>query len=163
MFTHFIGIDNGVSGSFCVVGPQGPLAFCRTPVRKERNYTKEEHYINRLDIPKLKAWLSKLELPTDTTLAILERPMVNPRRFAATVSAVRSLEATLIVIEELKYFIRYVDSKEWQSSILPSIVGTDELKAASLTRGKSIMPSFEFKKDADALLMALWAKQEQEK
>ena len=45
---------------------------------------------------------------------LLERPMVNPTRFQATASALRALEATLNVVELLKFSYSYCDSKEWQ-------------------------------------------------
>lgn len=154
MRTHYIGIDNGVSGSIGILGPQ-LIAFHRTPVHKERSYTKDEKNISRVDVAELRKLVQGY--PEDT-LVLVERPMVNPRRFAATLSAVRALEATLIVLEESNYFIRYVDSKEWQSVMLPKIVGSDELKAASLKLGNEMFPGQKFKSDADSLLMAHWAR-----
>ena len=95
----------------------------------------------------------------ESSLVLIERPMVNPARFLASTSALRALEATLIVVEELKLPVRYLDSKEWQSEILPKgVEGPDELKAASLDIGQRLFPSLQFKKDADSILIAEWAR-----
>lgn len=156
MRQFYIGIDNGVSGSIGILGgPLGPRFF-RTPVFKDRSYTKDEKHISRVDVKALRDIVQGF--PADT-LVLLERPMVNPQRFAASMSAMRALEATLIVLEACDYFIRYVDSKEWQSVQLPKIVGADELKAASLKLGGELYPELKpkFKSDADSLLMARWA------
>lgn len=154
----YIGIDNGVTGSVGILGPEGmDPKFFRTPVYKEASYTKEEKNISRVDVVELRKILAGY--PTDSTLVLLERPMVNPRRFTASMSALRALEATLIVVEEFGYTLRYVDSKEWQKVLLPKILGSDELKAASLKLGQSTYPTLKFKSDADSILMAHWAKQ----
>lgn len=158
MRQFYIGIDNGVSGSIGIIGGPAGAKFFRTPVHKERSYTKDEKHISRVDVPALRDIVKGF--PNDT-LVLLERPMVNPQRFAASMSAMRALEATLIVLEENDYFIRYVDSKEWQSSLLPKIVGADELKAASLAKGCELYPELKtkFKSDADSLLIAHWARE----
>lgn len=153
----YIGIDNGVSGSIGILGAAEGARFFRTPIHKERSYTKDEKHISRLDVPAFRKMVAGF--PKDT-LVLLERPMVNPQRFAASMSAMRAMEATLIVLEENDYFLRYVDSKEWQSALLPKIVGSDELKAASLAKGGELYPALKtkFKSDADSLLIAHWAK-----
>ena len=154
----YIGIDNGVTGSIGIIGPDGTeTKFYKTPVFKEASYTKEEKNISRVDVAELRKILAGY--PKDTTLVLLERPMVNPRRFTASMSALRALEATLIVVEELGYTLRYIDSKEWQKVLLPKILGSDELKAASLKLGQQLFPGIKFKNDADSVLIAQWAKQ----
>jgi len=75
------------------------------------------------------------------------------------VSAIRALEATLIVIESLKISLAYIDSKEWQKPLLPNgTKGGAEQKKASLDIGSRMFPQFkeEFKKqkDADGMLIA---------
>ena len=59
-------------------------------------------------------------------MASIERPMVNPKRFEATVSALRALEATLIVLESLNIGKEYCDSKGWQKALLPYISVKDK-------------------------------------
>lgn len=51
---------------------------------------------------------------------LLERPMVNPGRFVATGSALRALEATVIVLEQLRLQPPYIDSNEGQKALLPA-------------------------------------------
>lgn len=102
-------------------------------------------------------------VPANTTgakaLVLLERPYCNPAGFNASMLAARALEATLVVLDLLKLDYRFVDSKEWQSVMLPKgIIGRDELKKASYEVGKKTFPNTKFKKDADSLLMAQWAK-----
>jgi hypothetical protein len=96
----------------------------------------------------------------EKVIAYIERPMVNPTRFQATASALRALEATLIILEELKIPYIYVDSKEWQKDLLPKELKGEELKEASLNIGKRLFPKIDFTgfKDADGLLIAEWGR-----
>ena len=90
--------------------------------------------------------------------------MINPMRFQASVSAARSLEATLIAIESLNLPHMYVDSRKWQKALLPHGCKGDELKKASLDIGCRLFPNrkqiIEKHKDADSLLIAEWARRE---
>jgi len=150
----YLGVDNGVTGSLGFVG-DGLTRWLPMPVRKELSYTKSKKFITRVDVEKL-----RLEIAVHKgrdILALIERPMVNPGRFTATLSAMRCLEATLIVLEDLKVSYQYVDSREWQKVMLPSGLQGDELKKASLEVGRRLWPSINFKPDADAMLMARWA------
>ena len=90
---------------------------------------------------------------------LIERPMVNPRAFTATSSALRALEATLIIVEMLECEFIYIDSKEWQREfIASSIIGHDNLKEASMKIGIDLFPNHTTKitkhGDADGLLIA---------
>ena len=155
---YVVAFDNGTSANgIAVLGPDGYVNYLKLPVKNELSYTKEEHHITRIDAPKLLELLKSLNLPGNT-LALLERPMINPMRFRASISAVRCLEAELIVLESLGFKIEYVDSKQWQRVLLPGIEGSDELKKASLELGKKLYPNLKLKKDADSLLIAYWAK-----
>lgn len=157
----YIGIDNGVSGSVGVTFSNGmnPVFF-RTPVRKHLSYTKKAKGINRIDFDGLVELLKPI-VSKHQSQAVLERPMVNPRRFDATTSAVRALEATLIALEALGVPYLFVDSKEWQKDMLPKgLKGSDALKLASVEVGRRLFPQFQhlFKGDADGMLMAEWAR-----
>ena len=151
----YIGIDNGVSGAIGILDNENNIALIYdTPVRKELGYQKTKaKFINRIDCPKLKVLLQPYGIDCKV---FIERPMVNPMRFQASVSAVRALEATLIVLEELKIPYSYIDSKAWQKLLLPPKLKGPELKTASLDVAHRMFPSTDFKKrkDGDALLIA---------
>lgn len=153
MSDTFIGIDNGVTGAVGIISPT-ETAWFPIPVLSELNYTKAKKNISRVKWFDLEERLRALR---DTQcIALIERPMVNPTRFQATISAVRALEATLVVLEMLGIPYQYIDSKEWQKTQLPSGLEKGELKKASLDVARRLWPHIKFpaKADADALLIA---------
>lgn len=89
-----------------------------------------------------------------TIIAGLERPMVNPRRFFASMSAMRAVESTLIALEAFDIPVTYLDSKEWQHVMLPKGLKGDDLKKGSLAIGKKLFPKLPLKVDADGVLIA---------
>lgn len=156
MSKFFIGIDNGVSGSIGIVS-DNDSTFIESPKISQQSYTKKKKNISRIDWKSMHAILS--EFKGKNCMVLLERPMVNPGRFLATTSALRALEATLIVIEQLELPHAYIDSKEWQKILLPKgIKGSDELKKASMDIGCRLFPKhndlIKKHKDADGLLIA---------
>jgi hypothetical protein len=153
----YVGIDNGTSSNgIGVVQEQGKSMLYTTPIKKEKSYTKVKKIISRIDHQKmLKTFEDILKtFPDEKFLVGLERPMVNPRRFFASMSAMRALESTLIVLENLELNFIYLDSKEWQRVLLPGCAGGAELKAASLKAGKRLFPHIKFRGDADGILIA---------
>lgn len=162
MVKHYIGIDNGVTGSIGMIRTQGGITdsvFIETPVFKELSYTKKKQYIHRIDTVQLTLILPK---PNESFI-LLERPMINNHGFVASQSAIRALEATLVVIERLGYkrweSYDYIDSKTWQKKfIASSIIGHDALKEASKKIGIELFPlhtkPIEKHGDADGLLIA---------
>lgn len=160
----YCGVDNGSSGSIGIVSSDTPPFWAATPIKKCRNYQKTEKHLNRVDAERLFDILhDRVYAPMQAgakVLVMLERPYCNPAGFNASMLAARALEATLVVVDLLGLPHRFVDSKEWQSVMLPKgIVGRDELKKASAETGKKVFPSTKFKKDADSLLMAEWGRQ----
>ncbi len=157
-YTHIISADNGISSNgIALFSPDDSVKYEKLPIKRELSYTKNESHITRVDVPKLRQLLANWNLPK-TTLVAMEKPFTNARRFRSTMSAMRCLEAELIVIEEFDFYLRYVISSEWQSVLLPGANGTDELKAASLALGKKLFPQFKLVKDADSLLIGYWLK-----
>jgi hypothetical protein len=176
----YIGLDNGVSGSIAILDAFGSiLKFAKMPVKEDLNYTKTVGHIHRIDVDALQDFLSFLVIKHDHTLVVgdvqkkvmLERPMINPMRFQASMSAIRALEATLIVLEKLQLPYEYIDSKEWQRALLPAGIYKNkvdkagrnhmkadpkELKKASKEIAKRIFPSADLDgfDDGDALLIA---------
>lgn len=156
----WIGIDNGVSGSVGWVLSDGSYGFEKTPVFETFNYQKKGAKCQRIDTKGLLELLTRITAKCQRVRAYLERPMVNPTRFNATASALRAMEATLIVFEQLKLSYEFIDSKQWQKKLTPGIKGAPALKAASLQIGSQLFPdvSSKFRGDADGILIAEWAK-----
>ena len=155
----YIGIDNGVSGTIgAIYGDE--VLLIQTPVFSEQNYTKKKGNITRVDYHKLLVWIRDLKNTYNpaSTFCLIERPMVNPGRFAATISAIRALEATLLIIERLGLPYQYIDSREWQKALLPVGSKKEQLKSDSMDMGIRLFPQFKEQirkhKDADGLLMA---------
>lgn len=158
---HAIGIDNGVSGSIGIISKDGrETSFVVTPTKSEQNYTKTKKNITRIDVDALTLYLkTQLVIADNSVHVMLERPLVNPGRLQATFSALRALEATIIVLEALKIPYEYMDSKAWQKLLLPQgIKGSDELKKASHDIGCRLFPQFKTlidkQGDADGILIA---------
>jgi hypothetical protein len=157
--TIYIGIDNGVSGSIGIAS-EALNEYIKVPVKKEQDYTKTKQNVSRIDAPELIEYLKGVKKRTKgyRLFAVLERPMVNPTRFKATKSALRCLEAELIILEALKIPYSFIDSKEWQKKLLPKGCKKEELKIKSKQIGIRLFPELkkeiEKQKDADGLLIS---------
>ena len=157
----YIGIDNGSTGTIAILDGDTSV-FVKTPTHKMLNYQKSKvSHINRIDVVALKKLLEPYN-PLATRV-IIERPMINSFRFQASISAARSLEATLIVLESLHFGYEYIDSGAWQKVLLPAgIKKAPNLKRASKDVGLRMFPMhaefIEDHGDADALLIAEWAR-----
>lgn len=149
------GIDNGVTGTIAVITPTKKL-FLKVPVFKSRSYTKEVKYITRINYSRLCEILEEVS-KEGKCLFYLERPMINPRRWVASLSAIRALEATLLALERYNIDYEFIDSKKWQHYMFPTVRGTNFLKQASMMRGLELFPEhaklIKKHKDADALMI----------
>lgn len=158
----YIGIDNGVTGTIGVVErDDGFIYFSKTPVKKQQDYTKAKKGITRVNVEVLFDTLKTFVDSGEPCFALLERPMTDPKKLTAMISALRALEATLTVLETLKIPYSFIDSKEWQGALLPKgTKGHDALKAASKSIGDRLFPSIiEFKHpDRDGILIAEYAR-----
>lgn len=151
----FIGIDNGTTGTIGVVGDSIQPQFYKTPVKKEQDYTKAKKLVTRLDCEQFVGILNQYN--KNDIFVACERPMINPTRWTASMTAIRCLEAQLIILEMLAIPYQFIDSKEWQRVMLPKgIKGSDEQKSASKDIGNRLFPLFaDFKHpDRDGLLIA---------
>ena len=153
----FLGIDNGVTGSVGIIMPDNMAIYKPMPVFRQLNYTKSVQWLHRVDGKALTAFLHDI---AKDCFCMIERPMINPGRWKDTVSAIRALEATQTVLEMLNIPCQFVDSKEWQSVLLPKGLEKEELKEASLQIGKRLFPQIDWSKfkDADGLLLAEFAR-----
>jgi hypothetical protein len=157
LYEIVIGVDNGTSGSIGVINcVTGKTYFIKTPSFSSQNYTKKKGNISRIKHDELYNFLAQFK--EYKCHVLLERPLVNPARFSATISGVRALESTLIVIEQLKYSYEYTDSKLFQRMLLPIGSTKEQLKIDSMTIGKRLFPEHETlitkHKDADGILIA---------
>jgi len=176
--TIYVGIDNGVSGSIGIVGEKIEPFYYKIPVFKHLDYTKKEKWIHRIDYDKLLQFLSIDTLGLKEFVKVfIERPMINPKAFNASLSAIRALEVVLIVLEKLNLSRQYIDSKEWQKEMLPvarktkvtkkgksiQVIDNEKVKKISLEVGKRLFPTINFTgfKDADGLLIAEYCRRNQ--
>ena len=162
----YIGIDNGVSNQgIGLIYASGNVYYPKFPTVSQQDYTKAKKNITRVDTPKL---LRLLDFPNgldpQQMIATIERPMVNPKRFTATASALRCHEATITVLEALGIPYQFIDSKEWQREMLPKgTKGPEALKQASYDIGKRLFPGLvDRQKDADSLLIAEYVRRREQ-
>lgn len=160
----YIGIDNGVSGTIGIINEKVSLCYSfQTPIIKQQDYTKAKKIVSRIESRELVKQLKAVIPNLKNSFTLVERPMVNPKRFAATASALRAHEAIITVLELLGMPYQFIDSKEWQKKMLPDgLKGSSEQKKASKDIGLRLFPQFseliEKHGDADGILMAEYAK-----
>ena len=149
---NYIGIDNGVTGTIGIIN-ESRIMISKVPVRKVLNYTKAKQFLNRIDSNGLYELLVNF---STNSFCFIERPMINPKRWKASVSAIRALEATIVILERIAIPYQFIDSRKWQKELLPSGLKKEELKEASLDVGKRLFPDIDFTgfRDADGLLIA---------
>ena len=147
-----IAIDNGVTGSIAMIGPDG-VYFDEIPTM-EQLMGKAGKVVRRIDHKRLSGWLEVRE-----PYAYVERPFTGgPMFINVSVLSARAHEAVSIVLEQLGIGYETVDSKPWQASMLGAIKGSPALKKASMLRGMQMFPAhakaIRDHGDADSLLMA---------
>lgn len=155
----YIGIDNGTSGSLGIIkGDQS--VFCKIPSKNGQDYTKKKKNVTRINVVGLHdLFADHVFASQDGAMALIERPFVNPKMFNASLSGVRAMEAIITFLEAHSIPFAWIDSKEWQSVLLPQgTKGTPELKKASMDIGCRLFPMhralIEKHKDADGILIA---------
>lgn len=152
----YIGIDNGVTGTISILKEGGVVIYFKMPIKRELSYTKKKQYITRLCYDSLNSIIE--EYYNSNCFCLIERPMINPKRWKASMSAIRALESALIVLENNVIPYQYLDSKEWQKEFLPKgIKKPSILKNAAIDVARRLFPQIETK-DADSLLIAEYAR-----
>jgi hypothetical protein len=163
----YVGVDNGVSGSVAAVNETGSRSVvASTPTFSEQDYVKAKQNVTRVDTGDLHNWFQDVIVATyggtGKVRVVLERPMIFPGRFRATLSAIRAWEATLIVLAEFPWPRIVVDSRGWQKEMLPQGCKGPELKVASVQVGCRLFPDhadwIQDQGDADSLLLAEYAR-----
>lgn len=147
---YFIGQDNGITSTVAILSDNGKPVFEKTPVKQ----VKGEKRLNHEGYKKL------LEPYSGKAIAVLERPMINPSRFKASISAAKCHEAMRICLEELGIPFIVIDSRIWQNPLFTGKYNKLTTKQASLELGNDLFPEFKQSKhtDRDSLLMAYYAK-----
>lgn len=164
-FKTVIFIDNGNTGSMGWYG-EASSGFCLVPVKTRMSHHIKPHKIKAVDGPALSCIISDIIKQAghgkNNVIVCRERPMINPKRWKASLSASRSDEAETIALEAAGIPFIYVDSKTWQHGTLPSSgtkgVTSSTLKAESMAEGLRLFPEFSAlikkHKDADGILGA---------
>ena len=137
--------DNGTTGTVGWIHGVNYANYdmIEVPVKKRASFHKDPRSTTVIDVEKLKGtilgWMEQAKLIPKDIIAYRERPMINPKRWQASMSASRADEAETIMLEQLGIKYKYVDSKAWQRHVLPSSgkAGTtsDMLKAESMDIG----------------------------
>lgn len=152
-----IAIDNGVTGSIAIIGPDG--VFFEPVPTKEQLIGKAGKVVRRIDHVELAGWMHGQLEQARYIRAYIERPFTGSAMMInTTVLSARAHEAVSIVLEQLGIGYETVDSKPWQASMLGAIKGSPALKKASMLRGMQMFPAhakaIRDHGDADSLLMA---------
>lgn len=160
-----VGVDNGVSGGLAFIDMTGVPVVFNTPVFETFGYQKAAKTFHRFDHKQFRnIMFGFFPEGIQKFHFVIERPMVMPARFEATVSALRCYEATLVAIES--HFpgssFETIDSRVWQKAMLPTGIKGPELKKASMQRGIELFPGCADwilkQKDADPLMIMEFAR-----
>lgn len=159
--------DNGTTGTIGFICGNLVHAMIEVPTKKRESFHKEPRSTRVIDVNALEQaiqfWMEQGKVMPSDIIAYRERPMINPKRWQASMSASRADEAETILLEKLGIKYHYVDSKAWQRHILPSSgkrgTTSDMLKAESKDIGikmyKHLSDIIEKHGDADGILGAL--------
>jgi len=154
---YYIAIDNGVSGSISYIDEdKKDYAFFHIPTKIMFDYNKSGQKIRRIDHKELKSMIRLIKEKSSDQFCLVEKPFTMPKRYKASISAAKSLEAVLIVLEQLNIPYEIIGSSQWQKVMLKGIKGRENLKPASLQVGQKLFPKVMKVKteDFDSLLMA---------
>lgn len=156
---YYVGIDNGVTGTIAVVDSEGTLHhWCRTPVTRTASFYKKNAYINRIHRTGLRKLLEPFK--DKNVKVLMEYPSINPTRFASSISAAASFEATWGVIEDMGLPVEFIPAIQWQKALLPGKTGSFDTKKASTDLARRLFPRLRIPptSDGDALLLCEYAR-----
>lgn len=164
----YVGIDNGVSGAIAYYY-NDKMYVMDLPIKNVQSYTKKVEFVNKIDFVELKKIFKEL-LSYSEMKVLWERPFCNSKMFKASLSSMLSYQTTLDCLEELEIPYEMIDSKMWQTKLLPKGIykitqdkdGRNRIKAdrkvlkkASIDTANRMYPYLEIKKDgqADAVMI----------
>lgn len=155
--------DNGL-GNWTIMRDGEVVDFFEVPTFKHADRKKSKvSYTTRIDTNKLTDKLLLSCVDRANARAFIERPLINPMRFKASVSGIRAYEAALIVLEDLCIGYERVDSRTWQRAFWPAPAKGKKNNTKKLSRNIAcqLFPHLKDKiekSDGDSLLMAEWAR-----
>ena len=153
----YIGIDNGVSGGISIIDKNHNLVLCKKmPIERKLYFTKKKKFFNYIAFNELIDILCQ----HTRSFAYIERPMINPKMFNASLSAFVAYDRVTLALERVGIGFDTIDSKLWQKCFLPPKLKGKELKEASIQVAKRLYPNADIKTDgqADSLLIAEFLK-----
>lgn len=161
MSRTIIAVDNGISGSLAHIS-DACICVQYTPTFTELGYQKEAKNCTRVDFKAMREYFRTFS--GQNPHVIFERPCINPRRFATSISAARAYEASLLALTDsgITCSFETVTSSDWQHAVLPKGLKGKDLKKASAQRAIELYPQWTewIKKngDGDSLMMATWGR-----
>lgn len=154
---NVIGIDNGVTGTYCVVGPDNSiLDFGPIPVVTMQDWTKAKKKITRIDFPSVIDIFHKWR----PSVIGIERPLHNARMFTATVSGARALESVLIAIEVMDIPYSIISARDWQKQYISGGLGGTKARsmARAITGNEAWREAIQKHGDCDSYFIARFAR-----
>ena len=149
-----IGIDNGTTGTIAIYVGKKLVDFMLTPAFVQQSYTHEINNVSRIDVREMLTLLAKYN---KNSFAVLERPMSDPTRYTASMTALRAYEATIVTLELCGINYLVIDSKRWQRHYLKGSSGAG-LKHDCAKLAIKLYPQYkeliDHHGDADAIFIA---------
>lgn len=184
MAKYVLSIDNGTTGSFCImdIKTKEVVAFVSVPTFKIDKWTKAKKdkktgHFTVVDVQQLKYALLNLpiEINGENIKCYIERPAVGFSGWGiwTSLSGMAAWVAVQYALREFKIPYETVDSKEWQSHLIPQAMGVNNkaymkklkagernklLKEASDKLAKKLYPKGIYPKsgDGDSVNMAYY-------
>ena len=166
-----ISMDNGTTGSFCVLDSKGKLlTFEHIPTLKEKSWKKEEPKKKTkskkkssvspytvVDIDKLQKTLATYASICPDLVAYIERPAVSfMSKFGmhTALSAFGAYICVAYVMRKLEIPYHWIDSKEWQEYTIPEAMA--KYKEQKKKKVKSTLRNKDLKVASNALAKKLF-------
>lgn len=156
-YNYILGVDNGTTGKYCLLDLEGKLlAFESVPIfnhpgwskpKKVKKTDKDGNTIERIkqtsfnfiDIVLLKKKWNDLIKDKKHTICYLERPAVNYNArwsLQTSLSAFAAWYGVLIVLKMLHINYIIIDSRQWQSVLIPEALGKNNKEYVKSQRDK---------------------------
>lgn len=166
-----LSMDNGTTGSFCILDSMGKLlTFEHIPTLKENTWRKDQKpkkskgkkkspvtQYTVIDIDKLQKVIRKYLVFNPDMVAYIERPAVSfMSKFGihTALSAFAAFVCVAYVMRKLEIPYHWVDSKEWQDYTIPEAMAKN--KEQKKKKVKSTLRNKDLKVASDSLARKLF-------